>query len=272
MIICLASIGLVSQIYHTGGKLYQALLLWSVITTGVAAAAKKSLIPFFWISGFLSGLTFTAIDSPVFQPIFHKNGIPVFMTIPLLSSLLALICRRMAGECSQTKAFRSWTVISGMIALIIAESQVWNNKSHTLGITAFMPGYGILALLAIGIWMNHHYKVAQKVLLLATLSFYLVPFHFQLFALRSDVAYAFFTLAVFVSMAVFLASLKLRSLFQFFLVAIGIRFLILYFQSLGGLATTGFGLIISGIMIIFVVVVWNKYLKQITTWAGGLIE
>lgn len=272
MVLCLASIGLISQIYHTGGKLYQALLMWSIITAGAAAASKRSFAPFIWATGFLSGVTFTALDSLAFQPIFQKHGTPVFMAIPLLSALLAIMCRSIGGEGGQTKALRLWTVIGGMIALVVAETQLWRHKSIDLSIVAFLPGYAFAALSAFGIWMSLEYKKAQKFLLLATLGLYLVPFHFPMLAIQSKVAYAIFSVAVLATMAVFLASLKLRGLFQLFLVALGIRFLVLYFQALGGLATTGFGLIISGIIIIAMVVVWNKYRKEITTWAEGLVE
>lgn len=55
-ITCLASIGLISQIYNTGGKAWQALLLWSMITAGVAIASKKAFVPFIWATGFFAGV------------------------------------------------------------------------------------------------------------------------------------------------------------------------------------------------------------------------
>ncbi|MBC87058.1 MAG: hypothetical protein CL677_07740 [Bdellovibrionaceae bacterium] len=272
IILCLASIGLISQIYHTGGKLYQALLLWSIITAGVAAASKRSFVPFIWATGFLFGITFAALDSPAFQPIFQKHGSPVAMTIPLISALLAIICRRLGGEGGQTAALRSWTITGGLVALVIAELQLWRHRSIDLGIAAYLPGYVFAALTALGIGMSIDYKKAQKYLLLATLGLYLVPFHFPMFEIQHKISYAFCSVAILATMAVFLASLKHRKLFQIFLVALGIRFLVLYFQALGGLATTGFGLIISGTIIIAMVVVWNRYRKEITTWAEGLVE
>ena len=272
MILCLASIGLISQIYHTGGKLYQALLLWSLITMGLVAASKKLFIPFIWASGFFFGLTITALDSPAFQVIFQKQENPVFMAIPLLSALLAVICRKLEGESSQTKAFRSWAIIGGLLALFIVEAQFGRHRSVDLGIVAFLPAYVFAVLLGFAILMSDEYRHAQRISLLATLGFFLVPFHFQMFAVQSELAYALFSIAVLASMSIFIASLKLRGLFQFFLVVLGIRFLVLYFQALGGLATTGFGLIFSGLIIILAVVVWNKYRKHITTWAEGLAE
>jgi hypothetical protein len=73
-------------------------------------------------------------------------------------------------------------------------------------------------------------------------------------------------------MAIYSASLKLHRLFQFFLVAVGIRFFVLYLQALGGLATTGFGLIITGLIIIAMVVAWNKFRRELNAWAERLFE
>jgi uncharacterized membrane protein len=72
LILCLASIGLISQIYHTGGKLYQALMLWSLITFAAALAARQMFVPFMWVGAFLTGIVFTALDSVALQSIFQK--------------------------------------------------------------------------------------------------------------------------------------------------------------------------------------------------------
>ena len=271
MVLCLASIGLISQIYHIGDKLYQGLLLWSVITAGVAVASKRSFAPFIWATGFFSGVTLMSLHSPVFQSIFQKNYAPVFMAIPLFSALLAIMCRSIGGEGGQTKSLRLWAVIGGMIALVVVKAQLWRDSSIDYRIAVFLPGYVFATLSALGIWRSLEYKKVQKVLLLATLGLYLVPFHFSMFAVHSNVAYAIFSVAVLTTMAVFFASLKFRRLFQLFLAALGIRFLVLYFQALGGLATTGFSLIISGVIIILMVVVWNKYRKEITNWTERLV-
>ena len=49
---CLASIGLISQIYHTGGEFYQAILVWTTITSGLMLCSNKKLLPTIWCVGF----------------------------------------------------------------------------------------------------------------------------------------------------------------------------------------------------------------------------
>jgi hypothetical protein len=53
---------------------------------------------------------------------------------------------------------------------------------------------------------------------------------------------------------------------------IGARFLIVYFQVFGSLATTGFGLIISGLIIICAAVLWFKKKEKFENWIGDLIK
>ena len=276
MLLCLASIGLISQIYHIRGELYQSLLLWSVITLGAAAASKQFFAPFIWATGFFFGVMYAAMDSPALQPIFQNQETPVFMAIPLLCALLAIFCRNVVGDCGQTIALRLWTVIGGVTALVWNEFNygwdiLWWQRPEYLSFDAYIVGYALAALVALGAWMSPQYKKIQKVLLLLTLAFYLVPFHLPLFKIGSDIAYAICSIIVVATLAFFFASLKLRVLFQFVLVALGIRFLVLYFQALGGLAATGIGLIISGVIIIAMVLLWNKYRHALATWAEGLV-
>ncbi len=277
MLLCLASIGLISQIYHIYSELYQPLLLWSVITLAAAAASKRFFTPFIWATGFFSGLYFAALESPILQPIFLYQTTPVNMAIPILCALLAIMCRSFAGDCGQTKALRLWTVIGGFTALVsneVFQSQMigeWLRGPNYLSVGAYIPGYVLAVLSAFAIWLSLEYKLAQKILLSLILVFYLVPFHFPLLAIRSEIAYAILSIMVAAVMAFFFASLKLRQWFHFFLVALGIRFLVLYFQALGGLAATGIGLIISGIIIILMVLLWIKYHRTVANWAEGLV-
>ena len=263
MILCLASIGLISQIYHTGGKIHEALLIWSVITSGAAAVARRSFVPFICATGFFLGGTFVAFD---YYPL--KNWI-IISSIPLLSACLAFICMYVSSGGGQTKAFKSWAVISGTIIVMYLTV---SRQSIDLNITEFLPNYILAALLTLGIWRNLEYKKIQKKLLQVVLIFYFMSFHLPLFAIQSKIASDISAIAVLSAMAMFLASLKHRRLFQFFLVLLGAIFLKLYFEALGGLATTGIGLILSGSLIISIVVIWNKYRREITTWAEGIVK
>ena len=264
MILCLASIGLISQIYHVGGKFYEAVFLWSIITSVAAAAARRSFIPFIWATGFFLGGAFTILDY------YSLEHWVIAWTVPLLSACLTFICMYVDNKGGQTKAFKFWAVISSTIVVMLAVTA--SNQSIDLSIAELLSTYALAALLVWGIWRSFEYKKIQKILLQVVLIFYLVVFHFPLFSIRSEIAYDILSIIILSTMAIFLASLRCRRLFQFFLVLIGAIFLKIYFRELGGLATTGAGLIFSGSLMIFMVLIWDKYRLKITTWAEGVVK
>ncbi len=276
LFLCLASIGLISQIYHTGGKLYQALMLWSLITAGIPILSKRSFGSFLWVSGFFIGLICTASTAPTFVPLYKYDNIGVFMAVPLLSAVLFMLSKKYFGGVGLTRAFNAWTLIGIIMALIVVEIE-FGGHSRNLhyaqsGFLAYLPSYILVAIAALGIRSNSEYTHSQKILMMVLLVFYFLPFHLIYIVRDTEILYALCTLITLGLLAIFLASLKQRKLFQVLLFVVGLRFLILYFQAFGGLAMTGFGLIISGGLIIGMVVYWNKYRLQMTTWSEGLLK
>jgi uncharacterized membrane protein len=263
ILMCLASIGLISQIFHTGGKLHQAILLWSLITFAAASSARTLLIPFLWTGAFLSGIATAAIESIALQPVFHRSFPAVFMAIPLLCAALTIISKNFGGESASTRAFRVWTILSGLTALSVAEV----HALHRDITSAYFPAYALWAFALWGVWQASGYTRIQKGLVSGVLLVYFSSFHLPFLHTSLPVIYALHTIIELGLMAVFLASLKERALFQTFLTLLGLRFLILYFQAFGGLARTGFGLILSGMFVIGLGVLWNRYRKPIAEWA-----
>ncbi len=267
MLACLASIGLISQIYHTGGHLYQALMLWSLITFAAAAASKNAFVPFMWAGGFISSLVLIGYDSPVFEAFFHKRLPPVFMIIPLACAIVTIVAKSFAGDIGYVRAFRCWTLTSGAIAITIAEVDTSFFSRDQAGLPAFTPGLCFAALAAMAVWQSRDYRKIQKALLIAAIGAFVLLFMLPLLMIKSSIAYAVLTIGVLSLVAIFVASIKEQKLFQWFLFFLGARFMILYFQALGGLAMTGFGLIISGGVVIGAAVLWNKYRKPLAVWA-----
>ena len=260
LILCLASIGLISQIYHTGGETYEALLLWSAITSGATATAKRSFVPFFWTTGLFLGIIWMIAD---------RFSYLTLSFVPLLSASLALISAHIGGGKNQIRPFIFWMITSGILTLITVEMASAAGRLK-YNVEPAIITYTLAIFLICGIWKGTN---IQKRLLWLALIFYLIPLHFPLFTTKPPSwAFATTSIALLVTITLFVASFKQRLLFHFFLVFLGFRFLILYFQALGGLATTGLSLIISGLIIILTTVAWNKYRHQIVTWAEGITE
>ena len=273
MLLCLASIGLISQVYHTGGQLHEALLLWSAITLGLALISKKTFPPFIWSAGFFLSLTTFIFNSAILQPIFQDRIAPVFMTLPFLAAFLAMISKQFYLE-TQKKALTIWAIIMGISGLVAAEIYQLTESAYIYSedILAFTIGYILAVALAFLIFMDFEYKKIQKNILLLTLMFYITPFHFGFFDIESSIVSAFSSIIILTIFAVFLASRQKRKLFQFFLILIGLRFFVLYCQEFGGLMTTGFILITSGALIITMVILWNKYHHRLTLWTERLVN
>jgi uncharacterized membrane protein len=276
LFLCLASIGLISQIYHTGGKLYQALMLWSLITAGIPIISKRSFGPFLWVSGFFIALICTVSTAPSLEPIYKYNYAAVYMAVPLLSAVLAMLSKKVLGEVGLTLAFHAWILIGIIMALVVVETW-FGGYSRRLdfaqsGFLAYLPSYILGVIAVLGIWSISEYSWAQKILLMVFIAFYFLPFHLLYMIKDPKIIFALCTVIILGLLAIFLASIKQRKLFQFLLFVVGVRFLILYFQAFGGLAMTGFGLIMSGVIIIGMVVYWNKYRIQLATWSEALLK
>lgn len=260
----IASIGLISQVFQTGGQLYQALSIWTAITSGLAMVATHILVPLMWVGGLLLSFILASSQSPDLYKIFLGNQQAIFMCIPLLCGVMTIISRTLTRETPLTRAFRSWCLIGGIVSLIASEIH-FRVPSHQ--IVPYLPGYALACLCVVGIWYSPQYRHNQKMLLLVTTGLYLLPFHFTLIPFESKVTSAACTIGVLLSMAMFLASLRKQRIFQLFLALAALRFLILYFQALGGLALTGWGLLGSGTIITLLTLGWSRYQATINRWA-----
>jgi hypothetical protein len=270
MIHILATIGLISQVFHTGGNLYQALLLWSLISFGVMLASRGLIVPLMWAGAFLFGMIYSAMVATELEPIFHKSFLAILMTATFLCAFLSVLSRNIAGEMGITKAFRICTILIGFLGLIGAENfHTFSNNIYE-NFYPFFAGYFLAAITAGEIIRSLKYRNLQKIILLSLILIFFIPFHLPFFQITNSIIFAILTILVLTLMSIFLASLQERRLFQWFLSVIGFRFLVLYFQALGGLATTGIGLIVSGGVVILLAIMWNKYKSAIADWAEGV--
>lgn len=279
LILCLASVGLISQIYHTGGDFHQALLLWSLITVVAAFSARNMFVPFLWMGAFLTGIVGTIFCSDLLQSVFHGNFYAIAMTVPLLCAAFALAAS-LVGELNITRMFQFCTIISGSLALGCL-NPFYMHFSHwfkigTLTLNSYLIGYLLAAFTAFVICLSQDYRKVQKLILLLTLGFFLIafycPFNFNQHTIYVSVYISICTILVLGCMAIFFGSLKKRRLFQGCLFFIGVKFLTLYFLAFGGMGRTGIMLIISGSFIIVTILVWNKYRTTLSVLAEKLLS
>ncbi|CAN5647904.1 DUF2157 domain-containing protein [soil metagenome] len=265
-IIVLASIGLISQIYNTGGKPHQALLLWSFITMGIALVSRQFFVPFVWSGLLMTGLLLATVQSDALRILFDSSSVAVIALSPLMAAVGAAIAIRLGSKNGMARAIRWWILwgVLNMLAVIELSSEF--SMRHSYGIAYYLM-YGLAAVTALDIALSSEFRRIQKGLLLASLVLFLIACHLPLASATTSLVRGIATIVVLSAAGIFLASAHARGLFQLFVSLIGLRFLVLYFQAFGGLATTGVGLIISGIVVIGMAVVWNKYRTRLAVWA-----
>ncbi len=266
-LLTLGSIGLISQIYHTGGKLYQALFLWSFLTMGLFLVSRRAAFPLLWFSLFTVALT-----NLIYQ--FSKVG---FLTINDFGNytVIAPTVGVLAVICAYFKALRPHAISGFLLAIIsilsyfvlgeVIQGGFAKNVGH---IKYLIPSYIATAVFVSLAWRLKSIDRRQKLALTLISLFYFIPIHLGGFELFYPAA----TILILSSFAVLFASLEYKKLFQFFLFLVGVRFLVIYFQVFGSLLETGIGLLLTGVVIIAFVYLWNKFRKPIYEWTQKKLQ
>ncbi len=272
ILLCLASIGLISQVYHTGGHLYQALLIWSVITFSVMMSTRHFLVAFIWVIGFFAGLSFLATEATFMDSVFLKSTRPIVLCFPYISAILALIFMKFPKYSAQKNAFWVYGLVSLVLGLFSFEVAYSGNLRSYGALTPIVPGAVLGGVAIVAAYFSQFFKRNRLVLISVIAVLYFIAFVSAFYFKVDKVIAAVLTILTLLALSLFLASYGYRKTFQFILSLVGIRFLVLYFQAFGGLAATGIGLIGSGLLIIFMVYLWVKYKERLTHLAEGALN
>jgi hypothetical protein len=209
------------------------------------------------------------MDALVQNGIYEKWFSSVYLALPLVCYLMATITQKFPKISFSLKAA---VLLSGLLGLWISEWLVNASSSYTQYGVYFVPSYILLATVGWLVKIKNGYSRIQKYLIGFCMGFYLLGNHSNYFGIANSLILAVCTLIALGSMALLQSSLKNKKLFNIFLLLVGLRFLWLYFQALGGLATTGFGLITSGVLIIGFAVSWNRFKDKIQVWVEDKLK
>ena len=147
-LLCLASIGLISQIYHTGGELYQALLLWASITVGLAFMTKHLLVTSLWVAGLILSLAITLAESPFWSDFFGSTDLGM-LSLTMTLGLMAILARKFLADSPQTTSLRIGALVLALVTLLSMGSEP--ESSATVNWWAFIlplsMGLGMIALI-----------------------------------------------------------------------------------------------------------------------------
>lgn len=291
MLLCLATIGLIAQIFHVGGQWYHALLFWAVITFLLSLFARNTFTLFFWVTLFLLGILWTIVDAMGWHFRHTLDEFPAVMLLaPLLTALLYQLCMQVKWLWGFAPSLFFWFQIGAIISLAFADIARSGGEMADYQVVWYTPAYIAAATLAIGIALHKDYRLLNKLLLLATLVLLLLYYHpdwlftgeqrYTWLGLRDhetvslwradDIRAPLMTLLILFLYAIHAGNVGHQRTFNLVTFLIGLRFVILYFQAMGGLAATGVGLIISGSLIIGIAWVWYKWRDRLRTWTKEL--
>lgn len=289
IILCLASIGLVAQIYHLGGYWYHALLFWGAITLPLILFARHLMPSFLWVALAIPGLLMTGYTATYNEHDFFSENL---FYLPLAALMLLIILHRLAALTQITRALQTslffWLQVTALYTLLFADAL--HSIDEFIPDTSFhLALYGLSMIAALALMSHQGYKLFNRIIAFSLIALLVVYYHPTLFFAgetyfhywgsqsqegsiwqADDVRAAVLTLTILFLYALHAANRGYQTTFNIVTFLIGLRFVVLYFQAFGGLLATGIGLIISGAVIISITWLWHKNRKHLQRWAKEL--
>ncbi|WP_078125980.1 DUF2157 domain-containing protein [Leptospira alexanderi] len=289
-ILILGMIGLVSQVYNLEGKYYEAAKLWCVLTFLFLIATDSKTFLHLWLIGFqiyITGWIFEQIqgrhDWGDYWNTYYYYSIVGFTGIWLAAEKFTLESRK------ATLFF--WVVLFLIVGTFFRgffQDYDYYSPSENLGYfgyTADFPWLTVglrLFVLAPLFYLLYNMEISsnqKKSLSVSLFLLFLLYFpHPFLYVLAESIGshiwnYFVKLLPSFLFILFWLGIASSfrdhKKIFDLSLAIVGIRFLYFYFDLLGTLTYTGFGLIISGLLIIGLTIGYLKYKSKVRILLGG---
>lgn len=291
LLLCLASFGLIAQVFHSNHRWYHALLFWAAITFWISLYANSLFTRFLWTSLFVHGLLWSLLfwNQPVFSDRLAEFP-GIILLAPLLTALLLAVSQRIVALQGFTGSLFFWFQVSAVVALAFADIARSGGELGHYDPCHYLPAYVTAAVLAAGILTQPYYRWLNKGLLLAVLLLLLLYYHpdwlftghqrYNVFGTADHTGVSFWqaddmrapllTLLILFLYAIHAGNSGYVNTFNLVTFLIGLRFVILYFQAMGGLAATGVGLILSGSLIMGMAWLWYRGRTVLGQWARRL--
>lgn len=274
-ILILASIGLISQVYNTGGAFYQAALFWCVITLPIVLFSTGKVTTHIWFISFLfsfTSLLFETVNS------FKEDEIVLIWIFSILPQILLSISFPLrASNRANLQTFGNtalfWSVFGFLFGTILISFLNLIDEKLILQSLEMVQGLLLMTVLFSGI--NVYLSIFQNrklsIFLIIGFTAYILQFCSHLFSFDSKLLDTFLFIIIWFIAGFIFHLLESKKLFEFAIVCIGLRFLVAYFQLFTSLIFTGFGLIFSGVFIIIICVSYIKNRDKITKYIGDLV-
>lgn len=267
----LATIGLISQVFHTGGHFYEATLFWSFLSFPILLVSKKPFLPFIWSWILTASVLFKIEDSDRIPEMYLGYFFP--LAIGLVSLVLhSLKAVRFASPFRLIAAVAFVMGLGYLDTLFFAKPlrEVGYMTSHLQSFSALHLGsVALTLLLAILVYAIRRSQKVQAFIL----SFAVVLYAAMFLSLGVTALPSFFggvfNIAVLSLLCFYFAVERRQKIFNLFIFLVAARFIGIYLQAFGGLLATGFGLIISGLFILFIAYFVDKNRSRLQTYLEG---
>ncbi|MBF0285861.1 MAG: DUF2157 domain-containing protein [Magnetococcales bacterium] len=265
-------IGLIGQIYHSGGTWREALLLWSGLTFPAATLSRRGFIPFFWTGTLLTASLAWIVENLGFFS-QERELLLMMLSVPLLCGVAAAGLQRLPRARAFRDAFFLWMAVSGVPVLFAADLAVGDHWTSWAMFSQRFPSQAALGLFlgsmiaAGGTTLLHpEFTAPGRRLTLAMLAGWAGLASLILAGVHFDLLGAPFSLMILLLGGVQAGLAENRPLFNALMMMAGIRLLMIYFQAVGGLAATGLGLLVSGGLILWSIALWRRHQTRLWNW------
>ncbi|EMK01787.1 MULTISPECIES: DUF2157 domain-containing protein [unclassified Leptospira] len=281
-----ANIGLISQVYHTQGKLYQALLLWSGITILLVIMYPGRVLQHLWIAVFSSSiLSWIDNNSNIdWRERSHYYSLFFFVASWVFAGVAIFAERRLETKESKTSILVNPFLLWAFGFFIT--SSIWGSfetrdipnldpnpefyRKYDVPFPWYWPLIIPVTLIAISQIFRNRFS-RRKIILLSISGIFLGFLNYpQLFHWYGKFpAMIFFFLAWIPFTFLFFES---RRWFDLSLLVLGVRFVYIYLEVFGSLLATGIGLVVSGIFILGFSILIFKMRERIRNAANQLFQ
>lgn len=279
MLLTLAGIGLIAQIFNIESDGWSGIAFWLALTVSLTYLAQSRLINHLWLLGFISAVSLWVLAHGKIV-----SDMPVTTLFCLAAIGLAWVAVGAArghlpvpGRLADTGKF--WALVLLLVQLTPFTNFLYYQPSEFKSEEDFLPGMMILfaalvlALVAIkfskpalSAAQKHAYYVLLSLLVVALL----IPFTVLTGPAKIMGSAAF--IVTWGAAAALAAVSGRKRLFDVATLIIAIRFIVIYFEVFGSLMATGIGLIMAGIVILAVCYVWHKYRRVLSEFFMGEVR
>lgn len=267
-----AGVGLIAQIFNVkSGNYFGLVSLWCLSMLPLVLTMRSSFLPVVWLTSILIlPITFLASTK---MPLEQATQFSYPAMVVLIWMLALLLSIERLKSYFNSVVFRAWQTVSIYILTVGASIYggiMWGklygisigepkNSGDLFRTWTLIGALGLFAIAALSARKKNSSQIYPAALISSAALVIFVPslgIYSGLGSFSSFVG----SLTPILAGLYFSIGMKVIRMFRLFCVLIGLRLLTAYFEVLGSLATTGFGLILFGILVIASVSIGRKYL------------